>query len=473
MPHRTFTAPSGLKGRRFLLALFTILLGIALTVLDTTTITLGLPTMTRELGVRADQAIWIVNGFQLAGLVALLPLAQWGERISYRRVYLLGVALWGMASALAAMAESLPLLIVARVVQGLGAAGVMAVNMALVRLTWPPALLGRGVALNSMVVSTATVLGPLVAAAVLSVMSWRGLLALNVPACVLLLALGYRALPDNPPATPAPTPSLVDILLNSGLFILLFMAADRMGRAIQSPDGRIEGIAQGVVLLTLGALVGVVHVRRQWHRPHALLPVDLLRIPVFGLSVLTSVGSFAAQTMSYIVLPFLLLDVWRSTPSQAGLFMAWWPVGTIASAALAARWIGRTHGGRLGAVGLGLQALGLASLGGLALTQGQAMVLALGLAVCGVGFGLFQSPNNHLMITSAPGHRAGAASGMVGSARMTGQTLGATLVAIVFAVEGETSAQGMGMALFLAALLSGLAAGASLLRVRYPHGKAN
>jgi MFS transporter, DHA2 family, multidrug resistance protein len=468
MPHRSSPAPEGLTGRRFQRALATILLGIALTVLDSTAVTLGLPTMTRDLGVSPDQAIWIVNGFQLAVLVALLPLAQWGERVTYRRVYLVGVALWGVASAFAAMVDSLSLLIVARVIQGLGAAGVMAVNMALVRLTWPPTLLGRGIALNSVVVSTATVLGPLVAAAILSFTSWRGLLAMNVPACFLLLVLGYRALPDNPAVMHAPAPSLADIVLNASLFILLFMAADSLARAMKSPVGPGHGLAQGATLLALGGLVAVVHVRRQWNRPHALLPVDLLRIPVFGLSMLTSVGSFAAQTMSYIVLPFLLIDVWRTTASEAGFLMACWPVGTIASAALAARWIGRHHGGRLGAVGLSLLALGLAALGWVAATDSQPHVVAWSLGLCGVGFGLFQSPNNHLIITSAPAHRAGAASGMLGSARLTGQTLGASLVALVFAIQGETSPKGLSVALLAAATLSGLAGAASLMRVRYP-----
>ena len=470
MQHRSPSSSTGLVGRQFQLALFTILLGIALTVLDTTAITLGLPTMTRELGVGADEAIWIINGFQLAVLVALLPLAHWGERVTYRRVYLTGVALWGVASALAAMVDSLALLIVARVAQGLGAAGIMAVNMALVRLTWPATLLGRGVALNSVVVSTATVLGPLVAAAILSFTSWRGLLAMNVPACVLLLVLGYRSLPANPRVAEARSPSLVDIVLNASLFVLLFMAADSLGRAMKSSPATVQGLAPGATLLALAVLVGIVHVRRQWHRPHALLPLDLLRIPVFGLSMLTSVGSFAAQTMSYIALPFLLLEVWRTTASQAGFLMACWPVGTIVSAALAARWIGRYHGGRLGATGLGLLSLGLASLAWAARTDSQVSVVAWSLGLCGLGFGLFQSPNNHIIITSAPAHRAGAASGMVGSARLTGQTLGASLVAMVFALHGETSSGGLSVALMVAAALSGLAGVASLLRVRYRPG---
>lgn len=455
-------------GRQRHLAVFTIFMGIALSVLDTTAVTLGLPTMRRDLGVNADEAIWIVNGFQMAALVALLPLANWGERFTYRRVYLVGVALWGLASAVACLADSLPVLIAARVAQGLGAAGLMAVNTALVRLTWPPALLGRGIAFNSMVVSTATVAGPLVAAAVLSLGSWRWLFAMNVPACLILLALGRRTLPVNAPMQDDSPPSAADIVLNAALFLLLFMAAESLGRSLRSPQGVVQGLIQGGLFLAGALAVGAVHVRRQWGQPRALLPLDLLRIPLFRLSMMTSIGSFAAQTMTYIVLPFLFLDIWRTDTTQAGLLIACWPAGTIFASALAGRLIGRYHNGWLGAAGLGCLTLGLASLAAVALGGGPSGLVAWSLGVCGIGFGLFQSPNNHTIITSAPPQRAGAASGMLGSARLTGQTLGATLVAAVLAAHGGISTQGLGVALMLAAALAAVAGASSFMRTRYP-----
>jgi DHA2 family multidrug resistance protein-like MFS transporter len=455
-------------GRQRHLAVITIMLGIALSVLDTTTIALGLPTMARDLGVSADLSIWIVNGFQLAALVALLPVANWGERISFRRVYLVGAALWGLASAVACVADSLPLLIAARVAQGLGAAGLMAVNMALVRLVWPPALLGRGMALSSVVVSIATVSGPLLAAGILSLGSWRWLFALNIPACALLLYLGWRTLPVNPPSPSVRPPSWLDVLLNAGLFILVFLAADSFGRSLKSAEHQAQGLAQGAALLVAAVAVAVVHVRRQWGQAQALLPLDLLRIPLFRLSMLTSVGSFAAQTMTYIVLPFLLFEAWHAPAFEAGLLMSCWPVGTFAAAALAGRWIGRYHNGLLGALGLACMAVGLAWLAATALADRASLAVAASLVLCGIGFGLFQSPNNHTLITSAPAHRSGAAGGMLATARLTGQTLGATLVAVVFASHGQTSAQALAVALAVAAAIAAAAAAASFRRTHYP-----
>jgi len=464
MQHGASLPPQGLAGRQRLQALVTIVMGIVVAVFDGTAIPLALPAMTRELGISGANAIWIVNGFQLAALAALLPLAQWGDRFTYRRVYLAGTALWGIASLIGCVAQSLPLLIVARVVQGVGAAGIMAVNMALVRLTWPPALLGRGVALNSMAVSLSMVAGPVVAAAILSVVSWRWLFAVNLPACALLLALGWRSLPANPPARGGRPASVVDMALNAALFIALFLAADSFGRSVRSG----AGLWTGGWLLLLGLAVGIVHVRRQRRQPQPLLPVDLLQIPVFRLSMMTSVGGFAAQTMAFISLPFLLLEVWHASASQAGWLMACWPAGTLVAAMLASRWIGRYHDGLLGAVGLGALTAGMAVLAAAAFAVDLRGAVAWGLALCGIGFGLFQSPNNHTIMSSAPGQRSGAASGMLGAARLTGQTLGATLVALVFSIEAGISAQALTAVFVVAGVLAAAASVTSVLRTRHP-----
>src|SRR5437764_15414019 len=117
-------------------------------------------------------AVWLRIAYQLATLVLLLPCAQLGERVGYRRVYMVGLGVFTVASLACAVAPTLLLLSGARAVQGLGAAGMMAVNAALVRLTYPSNMLGRGIALNSVVVASASVAGPSAAALVLSVASW-------------------------------------------------------------------------------------------------------------------------------------------------------------------------------------------------------------------------------------------------------------------------------------------------------------
>ncbi len=137
----------------------------------------------------------MINAYQLAILVALLPLAALGERVGYRRVSQTGLAVFTLASLACAFAPSLAVLCVARVVQGLGAAGIMSVNAALVRFTYPQHMLGRAIGINAFVIATSAAIGPTIASAVLAVAQWRWLFAINVPIGVVAIAIALCALP--------------------------------------------------------------------------------------------------------------------------------------------------------------------------------------------------------------------------------------------------------------------------------------
>ncbi|MDP9898870.1 MFS transporter [Variovorax ginsengisoli] len=459
------TASDGLPSPQRQRAMLVIILGIAVAVLDGTIVNLALPGIARELHASAAQSIWVVNAYQLAVLVMLLPLASLGDLVGFRRIYLAGVALFSVASLGATFAHSLETLIVARALQGLGAAGIMSVNAALVRLIFPSAQLGRGMAINSLVVATASVAGPSVAAAILSVASWPWLFALNVPLGVLVLSLGWRALPFN---TAAPARgsrfSLLDVALNIAMFALIFVGADRLG--VRSDSGQGGGWSAWLTLLA-GLAVGAFYLRRQTRLSLPLFPVDLLRIPVFALSMGTSVAAFCAQMLSYIALPFLLLDVYGRTHIQAGLLITAWPLAIVVFAPIAGRLIGRYPDGLLGGIGLGLLAAGLALLAALP-AEPSNLDIVWRMALCGAGFGLFQSPNNHTIVSAPPAHRSGAASGMLGTARLTGQTIGAVLLAGIFSVWSPHHGRGPVIALVLASICAAVAGVFSSLRLRTP-----
>ncbi|WP_404977510.1 MFS transporter [Aquincola sp. J276] len=448
-------------------AMAAIILGLVLAVLDGTIVNLALPGIARDLNATAAQAVWVVNGYQLATLALLLPLATLGDRIGYRRVYFAGVAVFTAASLACLLSGSLWALALARVVQGMGAAGIMSVNTALVRQIYPKAMLGRGVAINSLTVAGASVAGPTVAAAILSVAPWPALFVLNIPLGLLVIFLGYRVLPHNPaptPEHPAPAaPAPLDVLLNIAMFSLVFLGADLLGARHGAAGG---SLAQGLGLLGAGLLLGAFYLRRQWHQPAPLMPIDLLRIPLFRLSIGTSVCAFAAQMLAFIALPFLLLDGLGRSHLAAGLLITAWPLAIVVVAPIAGRLIGRFHNGLLGGIGLALMALGLGLLAALPAVPSDADIVWR-MLLCGAGFGLFQSPNNHTIVTSAPPRRSGAASGMLGTARLTGQTLGAVLLAGIFSLLGAQDGRGAVVALTLAAGFAAAAGLLSLLRVRH------
>ncbi len=453
-------------------AMAVILLGIVLAVLDGTIVNLALPGIAVDLHAQAAQSVWVVNAYQVATLALLLPCATLGDLIGYRKVYLVGVAIFTAASLMCVFSRDLQWLTAARALQGIGSAGIMGVNAAMVRLIYPRSMLGRGVSFNSMVVATAAVAGPTVAAAILSVASWPWLFVLNLPLGAAVLALGWRSLPANsaPPAKGARI-SWLDVALNMAMFSLVFMGVDALG-VRGDADGTGSGSAaawtHGLALVLAGVLIGVVYIRRQLRKSMPLFPVDLMRIPLFRLSMCTSVAAFAAQMLAYIALPFLLLGPLGRTHGEAGLVITAWPLAIVAVAPIAGRLIGRYSDGMLGAIGLAVLAAGLALLATMPAMPSN-LDIVWRMALCGAGFGLFQSPNNHAIVTSAPAHRSGGASGMLGTARLTGQTSGAVLLAVIFGVTGGSvhDTKGPLLALGIAAAFAAIAAVISLRRVAH------
>ncbi|MDB5858793.1 MAG: transporter [Ramlibacter sp.] len=454
--------PDGLPAPQRYWAMAAIIMGMSLSVLDASIVNLALPDITRDFGASPSAAVWVVNAYQLATLGLLLPCAHLGDRLGYRRVYLTGLAVFTLASLGCVVSTSLPMLAAARALQGLGAAGMMSVNSALVRLTYPVRMLGRAIALNSVVVATSSVAGPSLAALILSVASWPWLFVVQLPLGLLVWLFARRSLPRNLSTHGAPL-SPLDVVLNMLMFVLLFLGADALGARSGGAADTDKLLAAAGLLL--GALaVGWFYLRRQWRLPAPLFPVDLLRIPVFALSMCTSVTAFAAQTLAFVCLPFLLLEGQGRSHLEAGLLITAWPAAIVLSAPVAGRLIHRVPGGLLGGVGLATMATGLALLA-LLPDQPAGADIAWRLALCGIGFGLFQSPNNHTIVTSAPLARAGAASGMLGTARLTGQSLGAVLLGIIFSVAGVHGG-GLEIAFALSAGLAAVAAVFSLLRVR-------
>lgn len=438
-------------------AIITIALSICVSVLDGAIANVALPTIARELHSSPATSIWVVNAYQLSIIMLLLSFATLGDIFGYRRVYQYGLALFSLMSLSCALSHSLWMLIGSRMLQGVGAAAIMSVNTALIRIIYPARLLGRGMAINTLVVAVSTAAGPTVAAGVLAVASWQWLFAINVPIGLLALYLGRRYLPPNPVKNSGQRFNYFSAIMNALTFGLLLSA---LGGFAQRMNGHYVLIA-----FILAIIAAVIFVRHQLRQTWPLLPVDLLRIPLFSLSMCTSICSFCAQMLAMVSLPFYLQSVLGRSEVATGLLLTPWPLATMVFAMLAGRLIGKVHSGLLGAVGLGMFAMGLFSLTFLPTTPGDGEIIWR-MMLCGAGFGLFQSPNNHTIITSAPQNRSGGASGMLGSARLVGQTSGAALVALMFNVFGN---HGTHASLLLAGGFATAAALVSALRIGQPN----
>jgi DHA2 family multidrug resistance protein-like MFS transporter len=407
-------------------AMLTVALALIMSVLDSSIANVALPTIATDVNASPADSIWVVNAYQLVITICLLPFASLGENYGYRRVYKVGLVVFTLGSLACAVSDSLATLTAARVVQGFGAAGIMSVNGALVRYIYPRRLLGRGLGLNALLVAVSSAVGPTVAAAILSVANWPWLFAVNVPIGVLAFLIALRSLPVNP--LTGHRFDFVSAGLNAVAFGLLITGIDGFGR----------GGWQGLQLVELAGagIAGVLLVRRQLSQPSPLLPVDLLRIPVFRLSILTSICSFTAQMLAYVALPFYLQRTLGRSEVATGLLMTPWPLTTGVTAQLSGWLSDRYPSGTLGAIGLASMAVGMALLA-LLPAQPTNLDIVWRMVICGFGFGMFQSPNNRTILSSAPRERSGGASGMLSTARLFGQTIGAASVALLFGFFGS------------------------------------
>lgn len=437
-----------MTARRRHVAIACVLAAIVLVVLDAAIANVALPAIARSLRVAPAVSVRVVTAYQMALVMALLPCAALGERVGYRRVYAAGVALFTASSALCALAPSLAWLVAARFLQGLGGAAVMSLGVALLRLVVPPQQLGAAIGWNALAVALSSAAGPTIGAAVLSAGGWPWLFAVNLPLGALVL-LATRALPHDPGS--ARPLDVVSVALNAAGFASLVVGAE-----LVTSHRALAVATLGVAALAMTALV-----RRELPREAPLIPLDLLRDGAFRAAVIASVFCFAGQGAAMVALPFYLQHGLGQDTLHTGLTITPWPLTVAVVAPIAGRLTRRVSNAWLCALGGAALATGLAAAALLPL-RGVPLGLIPCVVLCGAGFGLFQVPNNRTMFLSAPQARSGAAGGMQGTARLTGQTIGAVIMTLLLA--GTTVDVAPRVGLGVASALTLIAAIVSALR---------
>jgi MFS transporter, DHA2 family, multidrug resistance protein len=447
----------GLPTPRRYFAIAAMSFGLALIVIDSSIVSVALPTIARDLGVEPAAAVSIVTIYQLILVMTLLPFSALGTRIGLRRLYQYGQIVFCVASALCFFAKSLPFLLVTRAAQAIGAAAALSVTGALVRTIYPDNQLGRGLALNNVIVSSSAAFAPVLGGLVLAFATWQWIFAASVPLALLSIAIGKSALPD-----PVPHDEPYDV-------IAAVLCALTFGLVISGVESAVHGDSPVVSLAVIaaGAVIGVVFVRRELQEKEPILPVDLLATPVIRLSVIGALFAFMASVTVLLSLPFRLQHQFGFSPSEVGAVITPWPLGMMALGPLAGVLSDRIPAGILGSIGMALATTALLLLAFLP-ADAQAIDIAWRMALAGAGFGLFLAPNSRLIVGSAPTNRVASAGGMVSTVRLTGQTLGATIVGALLAMNfGADRTPPL-----IAAGLAFIAGLCSLARLRPPEAKA-
>ena len=401
---------------------------LVMVMLDNLVVSTALNVIREDLGASIEQLEWTVNAYTLTFAVFLLTGAALGDRFGRRRMFIIGVAVFTTASALAAMSTSVEMLLAGRMAQGIGAAIVTPLTLTLLSAAVPAER--RGVALGAWgaVGGLAVAIGPLVGGAIIEGLAWNWIFWVNVPIGIALIPLALFGLKES--HGPDRRLDMVGLaLVSAGLFGIVWALI----------NGNSEGWTSPLILgaFTLGALVLAAFVAWERRTPAPMLPLRFFRSRSFSFVNLSSMFmSFGMFGAIFLLVQFLQFSL-RYSPLEAGLSILPWTLAPIFVAPVAGALSDRVGGGLLMGVGLSLMAIGLAWLGLIASTSIAYAAMIVPFVISGVGMGLFFAPMANVLLSSVRPEEEGKASGASGAIRELGGVFGVAVLASIFARGGS------------------------------------
>ncbi|HZT15266.1 MAG TPA: DHA2 family efflux MFS transporter permease subunit [Gaiellaceae bacterium] len=439
--------------------------------LDNLVVTTALPVIRRDLRSGLSGLEWTVNAYTLTFAVLLLTGAALGDRFGRRRLFSIGLGIFTLASAAAALAPSIGALDAARAVQGLGGAIVMPLTLTILSAAVPPER--RGLALGAWggISGLAVALGPLVGGAVVSGISWHWIFWLNVPIGLVLAPLAWRRLEET--HGPARTLDLRGLALASAGLLGIVWGLVR-GNEVG------WGSTEIVAALTAGGLLLATFVAWERRAPAPMLPMRFFRNRTFALANVASLVMFFGMFGSIFLLAQFFQTVQGYSPLQSGLRILPWTAMPIFVAPIAGALSDRIGGHKLMGLGLALQAAGLAWIAAVSTPTTSYGSLVLPFVLSGAGMALFFAPVANVVLSSVRPEEEGQASGAQNAIRELGGVFGVAVLASIFAHyggyrSGTAFVDGMSPAVYVGAAivaLGSLAALAIRLRPRRAHAEA-
>jgi EmrB/QacA subfamily drug resistance transporter len=422
--------------------------------LDNLVVTTALPVIRRDLHASLSQLEWTVNAYTLTFAVLLLTGAALGDRLGRRLMFSVGIVIFTLSSAAAALAPSASALDIARAAQGVGGAIVTPLTLTLLSAAMPPER--RGLALGAWggIGGLAVAIGPLVGGAVVQGISWQWIFWLNVPIGLILAPLAFLRLRESHgPAGRLDLPGLA--LVSAGLFGIVWGLVRGNSVGWNSPE-IVGSLAAGSVVLALFVLW-------ELRAPAPMLPIRFFRNRAFTLTNIASLFMFFGMFGSIFLLAQFFQTVQGYSPLDAGIRILPWTAMPIFIAPIAGALSDRIGGQRIMGVGLALQAVGIAWISTVSTPTVPYSSLVIPFFISGIGMALFFAPVANVVLSAVRPEEEGQASGAQNAIRELGGVFGVAVLASIFAhYGGYGSAQGfvdgMQPAVWVGAAVVGLGA---------------
>jgi EmrB/QacA subfamily drug resistance transporter len=399
-------------------------MGIFLATIDGSIVNIALPTLVDSFDATFATVEWVVLAYMLSMAALLLSVGRLADMKGKKLIYTAGFVVFTAGSVLCGLSPTIHWLIGARVLQGTGAAMILALGMAIVTEAFPPAERGKALGISGAMASLGIVTGPTLGGLLLSALSWHWIFFVNLPIGILGTLMVIRFVPSTRP------PGGERFDFGGGLTLLAGLLALLLGLSLSQQSGFTNPVVLGLLAASAGSVL--LFVRIEGRVVHPMVDLQLFRNRLFSISLVTGLITFIAMAGTTILMPFYLQGVLGFDTRQAGLLLAVVPVIAGLTAPLAG-----TLSDLLGVRPMTMVGLALLLAGFLAVSTLGARTTALGYALrfipVGLGLGIFQSPNNSAIMGAAPRERMGIVSGMLALTRTLGQTTGIALLAAVWA----------------------------------------
>ena len=433
----SWTAPPGVTTRRAWASLAVLLVGLFMSLLDTTIVNVALPTIRDSINADESTLAWIISGYALAFGLVLIPAGRMGDRIGHKWVFIVGLAIFTAASLAAGLAQDPTQLIVARVIQGLGGGIFFPPVTAFIQLLFPPMKRGQAFAILGAVLGVSSALGPVVGGLLIEAFGtetgWRYIFFVNLPIGVAGVIAAIIVLPKLAPGLKS-SMDLVGLVLLAGALVAILVPLIQ-GQEQGWPLWTYLSIIGGVLLLVVFAL---------WERRLAaqgaspLVPPHLFSHAAFTGGTILALVYFAAFTSIFFTISLFWQAGLGHTALESGLVTIPFAVANIVGATTSDRLAQKLGRGVL-VLGTGLLTIGLLALWlillNVAPTDITSWMLLGPLAIAGLGNGFFIAPNSRFIVATVDSAEAGAASGVIGTMQRVGSAIGIAVVSsVLFAV---------------------------------------
>lgn len=402
--------------------LVTILLATFMATLDGSIVNVALPDMAVKLNASMAAIEWVVTSFLIAIVATILIFGRLGDMIGKIKVFKFGVVFFTLGSLLCGFTDSLPILVLARTIQAIGASATMATNQGIITQVFPSNERGRALGVIGTFVALGAMTGPPLGGFIISLVSWKYIFLVNVPVGIIVFILTMKIFPKSS--------SVVDEKLDKkGAFLFTIAIVLLFGALVQ---GQNTGYNNPIIILAFAVAIIAFALFLVFENKvkEPLLELNIFRNSLFSISIICALISFMAISASNIILPFYFEDALKLSTGKTGLFMMVSPIVLAIVAPFSGYLSDKIGAEILTLIGLSFTTVGLFLISSLD-EKTPIIIMVSYIIVMTIGNGMFQSPNNSLVMSTVPKNKLGIAGSVNALVRNFGMVLGTALATLI------------------------------------------